>query len=110
MSAILHAKAQQYYWEGQESLSIKTFSAGRALYTLGHGYYAVDDSSYFVVNHDQPYIISIDADVEVESFCIFFDQDLARDVYRNNLISPERLLDEPQPRDSTLPYFFRTHL
>lgn len=71
-SFILHERSREYYWEGQSLLSIKAFFSGRALYTLGSGYCAVDDTSYLIVNQDQPYTIAIESDAPVESFCLFF--------------------------------------
>jgi hypothetical protein len=38
-SFILHEKTLQYHWQGRSPLSIKTFFSGRALYTLGNGYF-----------------------------------------------------------------------
>lgn len=39
----------------------KTFSIGRAFYDVGAGRYAVDESSYLILNHGQPYSISVEA-------------------------------------------------
>ncbi|GCE09932.1 helix-turn-helix domain-containing protein [Dictyobacter aurantiacus] len=109
-NSILHERAQQYYWEGLAPLSIKTFFGGRALYTLGKGYYAVNDASYLIVNQNQPYAITIEASQNVESFCLFFEPGLAEEVYRS-LITPTRdLLDSPEPdRIIPLHFFERTY-
>ncbi|GLV53423.1 hypothetical protein KDH_02770 [Dictyobacter sp. S3.2.2.5] len=109
-NSILHERAQQYYWEGLAPLSIKTFFGGRALYTLGKGYYAVDDASYLIVNQNQPYAITIEAPQNVESFCLFFEAGLAEEVYRS-LVTPTRdLLDNPEPeRIIPLHFFERTY-
>ncbi|GHO42456.1 helix-turn-helix domain-containing protein [Ktedonospora formicarum] len=107
---ILHEKAREYYWEGQAELSIKTFSSGRALYTLGRGFYAVDDTSYFIVNHGQPYTIAIEAETPVESFCLFFRAGFAEEVYRSLVTSTGFLLDEPEkPRTELLNFSERTY-
>lgn len=109
-SFILHEKARQYYWEGQGSLSIKTFFSGRALYTLGKGYFAVDDASYLVVNHDQPYAINIEANTAVESFCLFFEPGFVEEVYKSLVTPSHHLLDAPTPSDFTpLKFFERTY-
>lgn len=105
-SFILHEKAQQYYWEGRGPLSIKAFFSGQALYTLGSGYYAVDDTSYLIVNHDQPYAIAIEADTSVESLCIFFEPGFVEDVYRSLITPAHRLLADPEPPDSAPLHFF----
>jgi len=106
MSYILHEKARQYYWEGQESLSIKTFFSGRAVYRLGRGYYAVDDASYLIVNHAQPYSICIESNAAVESFCLFFEPGFAEEVQRSIGTRTEILLDEPAGVDARPLHFF----
>ncbi|GCE13613.1 helix-turn-helix transcriptional regulator [Tengunoibacter tsumagoiensis] len=103
---ILHEKAPFYYWEGQSSLSIKTFFSGRALYTLGKGYYAVDDCSYLILNHQQPYTIAIEALEPIESFCIFFEPGFAEEIYRSHILSAASLLDRPGADASSLLHFF----
>lgn len=109
-SSILHERAQQYYWEGRAPLSIKTFFGGQALYTLGKGYYAVDDSSYLIVNQNQPYAITIEAHHDVESFCLFFEPGLAEEVYRSLVTPAHSLLDNPEARGiAPLHFFERTY-
>jgi AraC-like DNA-binding protein len=105
-SFILYEKSRQYYWEGQSPLSIKTFFAGRALYTLGHGYCAVDDATYLIVNHDQPYTIAIEADTPVESFCLFFTPGYVEEVHRSLVTQPGDLLDAPDGLDMVPLHFF----
>jgi len=104
--SILHGKAHQYYWEGHTPLSIKTFFSGRALYTFGRGYYVVDDTSYLVVNHDQYYTITIEADSAVESFCLFFAPGFAEELHRSLVTPADHLLDDPELLDLTPIHFF----
>ncbi|MBO0778375.1 MAG: hypothetical protein J2P37_06055, partial [Ktedonobacteraceae bacterium] len=109
-SYILHEKARQYYWEGKSPLSIKAFFSGQAFYTLGSSYCTVDDTSYLVVNHDQPYAINIDAGTPVESFCLFFEPGFAEEVYRSLTTPTYLLLDEPERPDlAPLHFFERTY-
>lgn len=109
-SFILHDKAAEYYWQGSESLSIKTFFSGRALYTLGQGYCAVDDTSYLIVNHKQPYTIVIENDTPIESFCLFFAPGFAEEVHRSLTMRSAYLLDEPAAtRVVPLHFFERTY-
>lgn len=109
-SFILHEKAAEYYWQGSECLSIKTFFSGRALYTLGQGYCAVDDTTYLIVNHKQPYTIAIENDTPIESFCLFFAPGFAEEVHRSFTTQPERLLDElTATRGVPLHFFERTY-
>lgn len=107
---ILHERAREYYWEGQGNVSLKSFYAGRALYTLGQGYYAVDDRCYLLVNQDQPYTIAIEAEEPVESLCVFFEPGFLEEVQRD-LVSPTHiLLDEPaSPAACKLHFFERTY-
>jgi AraC family transcriptional regulator len=109
-SFILHDKVQQYYWEGRAPLSIKTFFSGQALYNIGSGYYAVDDASYLVVNHDQSYAITIEADTAVESFCLFFEFGFAEEVYRSLVTRTDHLLDNLEiPHAIPFHFFERTY-
>ncbi|HET8909884.1 MAG TPA: AraC family transcriptional regulator [Ktedonobacteraceae bacterium] len=103
---ILHERAQQYHWEGQETLSIKSFFGGKALYTLGKGSIAVDDSSYLLINHDQPYTIDIDSSTTVESLCIFFERGFVEEVHRTLTTSTQALLDTPEPPTCPPLHFF----
>jgi len=109
-SRVLHETARQYYWRGAGSLSIKSFLHGVAFYEVGGAHYAVDDSSYLVLNHDQPYAITIDSESAVESFCIFFERGFAGQVHRALTTCSERLLDEPEAFDTdTVTFFERTY-
>lgn len=109
-SSILHEKACEYYWEGAAPLSIKTFFAGRALYTLGKGSYAVDEAAYLIVNHNQPYAITIETQHAVESFCLFFEPGFAEEVQHSLTTPVHGLLDvNAQPAASSLHFFERTY-
>jgi hypothetical protein len=66
-SYVLSDQACEYFWEGSEALSLKTFSGGQSLYSVGRGYYAVDEKSYLLLNHGQPYSITISSDRPVAS-------------------------------------------
>ncbi|MDQ3665515.1 MAG: AraC family transcriptional regulator [Acidobacteriota bacterium] len=94
---ILHEKGRQHYWEGTGLLSIKSFFHGRALYDTGKGLYAVDESSYLILNDEQPYSITIESERPVESFCIFFKADFAEQVYYSLGSEQDKLLDNPVP-------------
>ncbi|KEQ27860.1 AraC family ligand binding domain-containing protein [Paenibacillus tyrfis] len=92
---ILHARSGRYFWKGQGALSIKTFRNGRAVYEAGHGHFAVGEGSYLLLNRGQEYSITIEAEAPVESFCIFFPEQMAEEVYRSLVTSEEKLLDDP---------------
>lgn len=102
-SYVLRARAQRYFWEGRQPLSIKAFFGGKALYRAGGGYHAVGGASYLVLNAERHYTISIEAPRPVESFCVFFAPALAADVRRSLTLHDAELLDDPAraPEDST---------
>lgn len=94
-TAILHAASDTYYWKGKGALSVKTFTNGRAYYHAGQGHFAVEEGNYLLLNQDQEYAITIESDVPVESFCIFFPDKLVEEIYYSNAVSNEKLLDSP---------------
>ncbi|HLW02340.1 MAG TPA: AraC family transcriptional regulator [Ktedonobacterales bacterium] len=108
-SFILQGHAQEHFWQGIGTLSLKTFCSGQALYRVDDGYIAVDDASYLLLNHAQPYTIIIDAWQPVESFCVFFAAGFAEDVARSLSASNARLLDEPTAALPALHFFERTY-
>ena len=91
---ILHAKSAEYFWKGSGLLSIKTFKNGRALYQAGQGHFAVDEGNYLLLNRGQEYSITIESEVPVESFCIFFPEMIVEEVYHSITTSNEQLLDD----------------
>lgn len=93
---ILYGNVRRHFanWEGH--LSLKTFSHGQAFYNVGAGNYVVNDDSFLLVNECQPYTITIDAELRVESFIIFFKSGFAEEVERNLSASHEELLDNPE--------------
>lgn len=108
--SILHERARQHFWEGVGALSIKTFRGGPVIYRSGDASFRVDERSYLILNEGQPYVIDIDADRPVESFCIFFAPGFANEVYHSLSQGTHRLLDSPaaSPGDP-LRFFDRTY-
>jgi AraC-like DNA-binding protein len=96
-------------WSGVGALSIKTFRGGRAHYSTGSGYYAVDDDVYLVLNQGQPYTIAVDTNKPIDSFCIFFADDFARQVHHSLCSSDTWLLDTPEPLAAPVEFFDRTY-
>lgn len=105
-SSILQEKACQYFWKGAAQLSIKTFSGGRALYALGKGAYAVDETAYLLVNQNQPYAITIESLKVVESFCLFFESGLVEEVLHSLTTPLSGLLDRKPPSATPSPFSF----
>lgn len=105
-SHIMLGSSSEYYWRGAMSLSIKCFFDGTGFYDVGAGHYAADERSYLVLNHGQPYSITIDATDRVSSFIIFFATGFAEEVYRSMSTPVTQLLDEPQlPRLQSIRFF-----
>jgi AraC-like DNA-binding protein len=86
------------------TLSIKTMFNGRAIYAIEGTQIAVDDARYMILNHAQPYTITIDAIEPVESFCVFYPQSWAGDVLNGLVRSDDDLLLNPY--DLTQPVMF----
>jgi AraC family transcriptional regulator len=107
---ILHEQAERYYGAGAGWLSIKVFAGGQAHYTVGQTRYLVDDTNYLILNHDQPYAISIDADRPVESFCLFFAPGFVEAVRHGLTVALDRALLEPEPTGTgSFNFFERTY-
>ncbi len=109
-SFVLHTQAHRHDWSGEGLLSIKTFWGGQAHYASGGGLFVVDDQSYLLLNHGQPYTITVAALAPVESFCLFFAPGLAEEVRRGLATDTVRLLDDPTPPPGApLAFFDRTY-
>ena len=105
---ILHAKSNEFYWEGNGQLSIKTFSNGKALYKTDRGFFAVEENRYLLLN-EGPYTIGIEEKQDVESFCMFFGGGFAEDVYRTLDASTNELLTDPYKKTNPFYFFERTY-
>ncbi|HEX2443365.1 MAG TPA: AraC family transcriptional regulator [Vicinamibacterales bacterium] len=109
-TAVLSAVGRTHHWAGAERLSVKTFRGGGALYDIGTGRHHVDDTGYLIVNEGQAYEVTIDAARQVESFCVFIDPDLARDVHYTVAGDDRQLLDAPHAAHENPPGFIvRVH-
>src|SRR6185436_9572265 len=102
---ILHASARRHAWRGEGWLSVKSFSGGRAHYSVGAGHHAVDDDSYLILNHGRSYAIEIDSKTPVESFCVFFSPDFAADALRNTRKLDKALLDTQTDESNGVEFF-----
>jgi AraC family transcriptional regulator len=102
---ILHERERHHHWKGVGQLSIKSFFGGCAHYQVGSGRYAIDETSYLLLNDGQVYAIDIESRQPVESFCLFFTPGFVEDVLRNFSCKTRALLDEPE-LDRTPPVRF----
>ncbi|GKV55304.1 hypothetical protein NCCP2222_12510 [Sporosarcina sp. NCCP-2222] len=105
---ILHAKSDEYYWEGDGQLSIKTFSGGRALYKTDTGFFAVEENRYLLLNEGD-YTIAIDEVEEIESFCLFFRHGFAEEVCRTLTDTTDQLLSDPFRTKDMIGFFEKTY-
>jgi AraC-like DNA-binding protein len=108
-SFILHERSREYFWQGAGPLSIKSFYHGRALYRTGGGHAAVDDQHYLILNADQPYSITVEAELPVESLCVFFAPGFAERVQRDLTLPAQELLDDPAAPTAPLAFYDRTY-
>jgi AraC-like DNA-binding protein len=111
-TAVLNAFGTVHNWTGAERLSVKTFRGAGALYSIGAGRHRVDGTGYLIVNEGQPYEVTIEAARQVESFCVFIDPDLARDVRYAVPRDDRQLLDAPGATDRDEPdpgFIVRVH-
>ena len=99
----------QYHWQGEGLLSIKSFRGGTAFYDAGQGHFAVDDEHYLVLNQAQRYAINIESNTPVDSFCVFFEASLAQDVHRSLTSSQSSLLDQPDGGSLAIDFFEKTY-
>jgi AraC family transcriptional regulator len=108
-NVIVHARSRQVaYAEHTAPLSIKTTLRGREVYAVGTATLAVEEGVYLVLNNEQPYASCIEATEAVESFCLFFRDDVAREVWCAQTWPTARLLDDPQGARSRPDPFFQT--
>jgi AraC family transcriptional regulator len=104
---VLHENSSQFYWEGNGQLSIKTFSNGKAYYKTDKGFFAAEEGRYLLLN-EGPYTISIDEKEAVESFCLFFKEGFAAEVYHSLKTSNQDLLSDPYKHGGSIDFHDKT--
>ena len=97
-SFVMQERGLQHDWSGVGLLSLKSFVQGEAWYRAGGGRYRLDRRSYLILNHAQPYHIEIEAEREVESFCLFFEAGFAEQLFQSLTAANDRLLTAPDRR------------
>jgi AraC-like DNA-binding protein len=109
-SFVISEMARRHHWSGAGCLSVKSFRGGEALYDVGRGRYRVGSDSYLILNHGQPYEITIDSEKAVESFCVFFEDGFAEEVNYSLITPAAKLLDNPRPaRVEPVCFFEKTY-
>lgn len=105
-SVFLSGRAWRYEAAAEAPpLSIKTMSNGVATYRAGRRHFAVDETGYLVLNNRQPYEIQINSHSLVESFVIFFPQNLAEETLQALTSKTDSLLDDPLAHDNSVEFF-----
>lgn len=96
---VVHAQTD-FVTFGQHTapLSIKTVMRGRESYAVDGRVVNVEESTWLVINNDQPYASFIDSTEPVDSFCLFFEDGMAEQTC--SLDDPRRL--EPRRYFPTL--------
>ncbi|MGH7451400.1 MAG: helix-turn-helix domain-containing protein [bacterium] len=77
-------------------LSIKCVFHGQELYEIEGNRYAVDDKSYLIVNHQQPYAFGVNSRQPLESLSIFFEPDFIQEILEGLVKPADKLLAEGQ--------------
>lgn len=108
---IIHARARQSSYPAHRGpLSIKCAFGGRETYRTREEHYAVDDSSYLLLNDGQEYSSSIDEPHEVETFCVFFRAGFVTATLGALVTAEDRLLDDPiEPTTQPIRFFERLY-
>jgi AraC-like DNA-binding protein len=109
-SFIINETSRRHHWSGVGCLSIKSFHGGEALYDVGRGRYRVGSDSYLILNQSQPYEIAVEAEKAIESFCLFFEDGFAEEVFYSLATPAVKLLDNPQaPQSAPVCFFEKTY-
>lgn len=96
---------ERFFRNSYSLLSVKSSLKGEETYEINDGRALVNENKYMIVNQGQNYESLIESDNEVESYCISFGEEFARDVM-NSMILPDELLLEGSIPHSTQPIIF----
>jgi AraC family transcriptional regulator len=108
VNAILNGRGREYFVRSYPGpLSIKSVVSGEAVWETGEGRFPVNDGSYLVLNHRQPYSMTIESLETVETFCIFFKTGFVEDTWRTLTSSAEQLLHQPASAGKLVGFFER---
>jgi AraC family transcriptional regulator len=104
---ILSGRNRHYFHDMPTAdLSIKTMANGLALYDIEGARFAVEEDTYLILNQHQPYQITIESSSIVTSFCIFFPQGWAEQVWRGLHEKTSTLLENPFAAQASPVHFF----
>lgn len=80
-------------------LSVKMARGGREEYRVGGRHLPVSDRNYLILNRGEEYAASVPGGKSMETFCIFFRNDLAEAGLRDLVVPDDQLLDDPEQVD-----------
>ncbi|HKS27704.1 MAG TPA: AraC family transcriptional regulator [Pyrinomonadaceae bacterium] len=96
-SYILKTGVREYYGEIYGThLSLRSASAGRAIYETCNSRYLADKDAYLLLNPGQHYSLTVSPQTGAEGIIIFFADGFAEEVCRSLTAKTTELLDEPQ--------------
>src|SRR5271167_3019252 len=108
VNAVLNGRGREYFVHDYPGpLSIKSVVRGEAVWETGEGRFPVNIGSYLLLNHQQPYSMTIESLETVETFCIFFQAGFVEDAWRSLTTSAERMLDQPYAATVVVGFFER---
>jgi AraC family transcriptional regulator len=108
-NAILTGSGATYHVRDFEgSLSLKSVVRGSADWETNGRRYAVNESTYLILNDRQHYTLTIDSPERVTTFCLFFARGFVEEINTVTVTPEERLLDCPgNLRQTPLEFFNR---
>jgi AraC-like DNA-binding protein len=87
-------------------LGIKSCFRGREIYEVEGRRFAVERSSYLILNNGQRYASALQGDAPAESFCIWFRPTFAEQVLGGLCTPADRLLEDPRLTAKQPVFFF----
>jgi AraC family transcriptional regulator len=106
-NAVLSGSGTRYHVRDFEgSLSLKSVVRGSADWEANGRRYAVNESTYLILNDRQHYGLTIDSSERVTTFCLFFERGFVEEINRAIVTPEERLLDCPRNLGRTPVEFF----
>ena len=96
MNAVVTGTSCRYQVADFEGcLSLKTVTAGKAVWQAGGRHFAVRENCFLILNDRQHYAMDIHSAKPVTTFCLFFARGFVEDVWRATCLPDHALLDAP---------------
>lgn len=95
-NAILRGQGRRHFVRDFPGpLSIKCVLRGTGRWQTEDGDFHLDEQSLLVLNHQQPYDLTIDAREPVSTCCLFFAAGFVESIHRSATQPPESTIDDP---------------